>query len=67
MEYTGADGAVHSTHDGFYKFSKVLLTLMLTGSNPRNPQGDFPDPCGLNITCLIHRVFDDHLPMLGRE
>ena len=49
-------------HNGFFRFTKFLTSLVLAGATP---VGDFPDPCGLNITCIIHRVFDNHLPLLG--
>ncbi len=51
-------------HTGFYRFSKLFMSMMLTGAVPATI-GDFPDPCGLNLTCLISRVFDHHLPLLG--
>ncbi len=49
-------------HSGFFRFTKFLTSLVLAGATP---VGDFPDPCGLDLSCIIHRVFDNHLPLLG--
>ena len=59
------EDVLRQTHTGFYAFTKIFMSLMLAGAQPATV-GDFPDPCGLNLTCIIKRVFDNHLPLLGK-
>lgn len=52
--------AVESEDGGFYGLARSVLRVAVTGRSPAPTVGD---PCGLNITCIIQRVFDDHLPL----
>ena len=65
-----AHDASGSEHTGFYETVQALVGALLgRQSATASPAvgGEFPDPCGWNITCLIHRVFDQHLPFIDED
>jgi len=47
------------TNTGLYGLAKSVLRTAVTGQ----VKSGLGDPCGLNITCIINRVFDQHLPL----
>jgi hypothetical protein len=52
---------------GFYGLAKSVLRVALTGQLDTAAKlgQKLQDPCGFNLTCLIDRVFDHHLPLNG--
>jgi hypothetical protein len=51
---------------GFYGFTKSVIRAVATGRTENARFGNkLQDPCGFNLTCLIDRVFDHHLPLNG--
>ena len=57
-------GGAQEQPAGLYGLAKSVLRVAVTGKllDSKNQLGD---PCGLNITCIINRVFDQHLPLSG--
>lgn len=45
---------------------KASLQAQGYAAPPRRVGGS-PDPCGWNITCIVHRVFDQHLPLWDED
>jgi hypothetical protein len=51
---------------GFYGFTKSVIRAVATGHIENARLGErLQDPCGFNLTCLIDRVFHQHLPFNG--
>lgn len=51
----------------FYGFTTTVLTTLSVAAQRAEgvapAVGATPDPCGWNITCIVHRVFSQHLPL----
>lgn len=63
-EESESTGSSSVNGGGFYGLAKSVLKMALTGAmTEANPK--LGDPCGWNVTCIIHRVFDNHLPLNG--